>query len=146
MVVGSIINGKLIGYNDALVPVPKLRIYYKNKFMQSPAMKSNGNLLQQIKDAMNNFTPGSAWQKENAEIRGKEVEKSFRSLGVWENDYSDEQNEYEDNDQRVWASGEHKKYLKFFTDWAKKYPWFKKVNLGLQTSEKDWCYFKISLK
>ena len=52
----------------------------------------------------------------------------------------------ENNDQRIWAPGEYKRYSKMFVEWAKKFPWYKKVDLQLSTSEKDWCEFTISLK
>ena len=86
------------------------------------------------------------------------VTLEFRHLGDW---IDDEENSYEyddpdsdeyapdwreDNDNRIWAPGEYTRYFKKFKEWAARYPWRKYVDLELNTSEKDWCYFTIQLK
>lgn len=85
-------------------------------------------------------------------VVGKDtVMVDFRDLGNWEHneeshDEEDGDDWMEDDDQMVWASGEYKKYLTKFQDWAKNKTWFDKVKLDLQPSEKNWVSFVVTLK
>lgn len=79
------------------------------------------------------------------------VGKSFRDLGNWvhdeENNYDNEDDGWrEDDDQKIWASGEYLRYKNLFNNWAKGYKWYDKVRLEIETSEKSYCEFKIYLK
>jgi hypothetical protein len=79
------------------------------------------------------------------------VGKSFRDLGYWvhdeENNYDNEDDGWrEDDDNKIWASGQYSKYKALFNDWAKGYKWYDKVTLEIETSEKSYCEFKIYLK
>jgi len=104
-------------------------------------------LLKQIASDLEYFRPDG---KRGNDIDINEnlllVSKDFRYLGRWEDDEEDGQEEYEDNDHRIWAHGEYKKYFNMFKEWAKKHSWYNKVELRLDTSEKDWCYFEIRIK
>lgn len=108
-------------------------------------------LLTQIESDLRSFRPGGG-SGGNIRKDNDSVSKDFRDLGNWinneEDQYDDDfdESDWEDNDNRIWAPGEYKKYLKIFTEWAKRYSWYKYVDLGLQTSEKDWCEFYITLK
>lgn len=78
----------------------------------------------------------------------------FNDLGRW---IDDEESGYEremdgdmdwreDNDNQIWAPGEYKRYMEKFTDWAQSKPWFDKVELSIETGEKNWVTFKVELK
>lgn len=117
------------------------------KINSSPKVKAKNDLLSTIKSDFSNFRPGG--DRGEITVNDTTVTYDFRHLGRWiddEENYDGEDDDWrEDNDQRIWAPGEYKKYLTLFKEWAKNYPWFKKVKLELQTSEKDWCEFVISL-
>lgn len=111
-------------------------------------------LLQQIKNDFRYFRPGRHYMEQGPEIEGNSVSYSFRGLGNW---VHDEENAYyrrkgggddwrEDDDSKIWAKGEYNKYMKFFKEFVSNYSWKKYVNISLNPSEKDWCYFEISLK
>lgn len=103
-----------------------------------------------IKSDLEGFRPGGGGDSQPAEVNGDQASKSFRHLGNWmhdeERDYDeDDQDWREDDDQMIWANGEYKKYFKVFTDWASTKPWFSNVKLGLETSEKNWVEFTITV-
>lgn len=95
---------------------------------------------------------------EDVEINENSVSKSFRDLGDWIDDEEDsyekddpDSDEYdpgwrEDNDNKIWAPGEYKRYAIKFRDWAKGHSWYKKVDLEIETGEKSYCDFTITLK
>ena len=114
---------------------------------KAPRLGNIKELLNKIASDFEYFRPDGE-RGNDIDINEKylEVTKDFRYLGRWVDDYEDEQEDYEDNDQRVWASGEYERYFKKFKEWAKQYPWYKKATLDLDTSEKDWCYFSIKIK
>ena len=105
--------------------------------------------IQQIRSDIERFRPGR--NTGDVDVHNDTITKEFRYLGNWiddEEDRSDDdfdESDWEDNDQQIWASGEYKKYIKIFTEWAQGYPWFKDVKLGLTTSEKNWCEFSITV-
>jgi len=108
-------------------------------------------IVSKIKSDFYSFRPDGQRPNE-IEVRGSYITSDFRHLGNWiddeeGHDYDDGDRDWrEDNDQRIWAPGMYKRYAALFKQWAKEYPWYKKVDLHLNTSEKDWCEFSISLK
>lgn len=102
-------------------------------------------LLKTIESDLEYFRPGGGGESGEIRTDDNSVSREFRYLGNWIDDEEDGQDEYEDNDQRVWAPGEYQKYFKAFKEWASSKPWFNQVKLGLQTSEKDWCEFYVTL-
>jgi hypothetical protein len=115
-------------------------------------------LLDTIKSALENMRMDGSRPDDDVDMFSNGVGVSFRDLGRWEDDeemssdYEDpDSDDYdpswrEDNDQQVWAHGEYKRYMQKFTDWAKFYSWYKYVKLSIETSEKNWCEFRIELK
>jgi hypothetical protein len=116
------------------------------------AQKKSHGFMEQIFNDLKNFRPG--YGGGDVQRNGNTVSINFRDLGNWiddeESGYEHEQDgDYgwrEDNDNRIWGPGQYKKYSKIFVEWAKRFPWYRKVKLGLSTSEKDWCEFTIALK
>lgn len=137
-------NGKEITSKADIIAILPKKISAK----QSKAY----DLLDVIKRDFKYFNPGGGsarYYDEDDQGFGQDgltLSRDFRHLGRWIDDMEDGQSDYEDNDQRIWAPGEYKKYAKVFQDWAKTKPWYKKVKLGLETSEKDWCSFTITIK
>lgn len=128
----------------------KLMEYVKQNYASKTAQKK-GQILQQIKDDMGTFRSRIGGERNDLRMGTDGVTLDVRHLGHWVDDeedhYDDDDDSWrEDNDQQIWADGEYKKYFKLFTDWAKNYPWYKKVKLDLDTSEKNWCEFSIRIK
>lgn len=109
--------------------------------------------LEEIKKDFDGFHTGGGGL-DHAEIGrdDKTVSRRGKHVGNWVHDeeaHSEEGAEdddwKEDDDQMIWAYGEHEKYMKKFTEWAKDKPWFKKVKLGIETSEKNGVDFIIQI-
>lgn len=109
-------------------------------------------MLKQITNDISRFAPDGRRSNREPEIEDNEVSIDFRHLGNWIDDeerhgYDDEDEGWrEDNDQRIWATGEYKKYAKMWKEFISGFPWKKYVELGLHEGEKDWCYFIVHLK
>jgi len=123
--------------------------YPKQEKQMENLIKENNNeqLLKDIEFDLKHFNPGNHYMKGEVRIDSEynSVSIDFRDLGNWIDDVQSGQEDYEDNDWRIWAPGEYKKYFTKFQDWASKRPWYNKVKLGLDTSEKDWCYFSVTV-
>lgn len=131
---------------------------FKAMFPGKPGAKELKSyaLLKQIDDDFRSFRPGG--EDKEISVDSDTVTAGFRYLGDWEDDeesafeHEDEDSDdydpdwREDNDNQIWAEGEYKRFFNYFKDWAKNYSWKKYVDLDLDTSEKNWCYFTISLK
>ena len=140
-----------------------------SKFVELATGGAMDSLLDKIKSDLESFRPQG--HRGDIEIFRKypvneteqfteytAVTSEFRHLGHWIDDeesaheFEDPESDRfdegwrEDNDQRVWAPGEYKRFKAMFTDWAKGYPWFDKVTLDLETSEKDYCEFIVKIK
>lgn len=116
---------------------------------------SNTSLIIRIKDAMEEMRIDG--QRRDGDVVSDGVDSvsvSFRNLGNWEHDEEahggdDEDGDdswREDDDAMIWAPGEYKKYMALFTKWAKDKPWFDKVKLDIDSSEKNWVEFRVSIK
>ena len=104
--------------------------------------------LTQVQSDANSFKPDGNRpdDKPTLDVNNNTIEFAFRNLGNWVNDEEDGQDDYEDNDQRVWAVGQFTKYKRLFLTWAKKYDWYKYAILDISTGEKDWAYFYITIE
>lgn len=97
---------------------------------------------------------GKTSDEVEASLKGDCVYTSFRDVGRWIHDEErghecEEDGDMdwrEDDDNMIWAPGEYKRYMEKFTEWAKGFPWFKDVVLDIDTSEKNWVQFSITLK
>lgn len=134
--------------------IPKSENKPIEKQVSKPIPKiSKEELLKQIANEFKSFLG-----YDDVEINEDSVSKSFRGLGDW---IDDEESAYEhedpdddnydpdwreDNDNRIWAPGEYRKYMNKLKEWASHYPWYEKVVFGIETSEKDYCDFTIELK
>jgi hypothetical protein len=113
---------------------------------------SNEDIIKQIKSDMSSLTMDGQRpnRDEDIAVGDKSVSVDFRDLGNWvhnEEDAWDREEDFrEDDDQMIWAPGEYKKYMAKFDAWAKGKAWYSKVKLGLDTSEKNWCSFTVTLK
>ncbi len=123
----------------------------------SDLFEAKSNILIDVaKDLMNIKIDGNRPDNTDGayevEQNSTSISVSFRDLGRWDNDEEahggDEEDRdwREDDDQRIWAPGEHKKYLAKFNDWAQNFSWYKSVKLSIQTGEKSYCDFCIELK
>ena len=91
---------------------------------------------------------------DEVDVDGNYVSASFRDVGRWVHDEErghecEEDGDpdwREDDDSMIWAPGEYKRYMEEFTQWAKSFPWFKDVVLDINTSEKNWVAFSVTLK
>ena len=109
--------------------------------------------IEDIQKDLDRFNPGGGGSDSQAELRDERASKDFRDLGNWENDeeagYEHEEDGdmdwREDDDNMIWEPGEYKKYFDIFVKWAESKPWFSNVKLGLETSEKNWVEFSVTL-
>ena len=108
---------------------------------------NNEELLKNIALELKRFNPGKYYMKDDVRIDAESniVEMDFRGLGNWIDDEQSGQDDYEDNDSRIWAPGEYEKYLQKFKSWASSKSWHKQVKLDINTSEKDWCSFSVTI-
>lgn len=150
---------KKIKLKKMRIPLPKQigkiqntnkKAYDRNKekrktFNESDELNNNTNeiLLQTIASDLRSFRPGGYSMKGEVQIENDRVSIDFRDLGNWIDDEEDGQQDYEDNDWKVWADGQYEKYNKIFKTWASNKPWYNKVKLDLSTSEKSWCEFNV---
>ena len=104
--------------------------------------------LTQVQSDANSFRPYGIRpdDRPTLDVDNKTIEFAFRNLGNWVNDEEDGQDDYEDNDQRVWGVGQFIKYKTLFNAWAETYSWYKYAKLDIQTGEKDWAYFYITIE
>jgi hypothetical protein len=112
---------------------------------------ANDDIMKQITSDMKGLSmDGQRADADEIRISDKSVGVDFRDLGNWVHDEEDawdrEEDFREDDDQMIWAPGEGKKYMAKFEAWAKNKPWYSKVKLGIDTSEKNWCTFTVTLK
>lgn len=123
---------------------------WKHKMKTGGKFVTGGKLpdLTQVQSDANSFRPDGSRpdDKPTLDVDNNTIEFAFRHLGGWADDMEDGQEDYEDNDQRVWAQGQYEKYKKKFEDWAKGYDWYKYAKLDIQTGEKDWAYFSITIQ
>ena len=140
-----------------IIPEKEAEPKVKPKPKPKKKKQSKEVLLGQIKNDMESLPRklgADMYDSSEIEIEEEYEEVRFetRHLGEWENDPQDmadtdwDESDWEDNDQRIWVSGEYKRYKNIFEEWAKDYDWYKKVELDLTTGEKDWAYFSVRLK
>lgn len=113
--------------------------------MENIISEDNEQLLQAIESDLNRFRPGGYSMKDDVNVEDDRVSIGFRDLGRWMDDEQDGQDEYEDNDYRIWAPGEYDKYAKIFQTWASNKSWYNQVKLKVNTSEKDWSEFSVKV-
>ena len=124
---------------------------YENFNIKEEAPVGSSSLLDEVEKNIRNFRPGGGGEEGEIRRDDNQVSKDYRYLGNWIDDEQDrydddfDESDFEDNDQRIWAPGEGKKYFEIFKKWAQSYSWFDKVKLGLETSEKDWCEFTVKI-
>ena len=129
---------------------PKAKTKAKPKAKPKKKKQSKEELLEEIESDMRYFSRRVNADQSELSVENDEVVFETRHLGNWENDEEDrydddfDESDWEDNDQRIWV--DYDKYNKIFKDWGKDQKWYKKVNLDLDVSEKDWVYFTIRLK
>ena len=100
--------------------------------------------LDDILSDLKYFKPGDSFQSQSGkDSKNKRAYIEFRHLGNW---YTPDWDDEEDPDQEEWAGGEYQKYLKIFKSWAKPYKWAKGAKLDVNTSEKNWAEFSVTVK
>lgn len=135
---------------------PKKTVPLKSETPKPKPKAKPKALAEQIKTDLESFSPGYVDSGDKLPVKidvydrkGNKhytIEVGFRFLGEWIDDEEDDQEDYEDNDQRIWTSESWSHYSDMFKDWAKDYKWYSKVNVSVSPSEKDWAYFTVRIK
>lgn len=97
---------------------------------------------------------GSTSDEVEISLNGKSVSASFRDVGRWIHDEErgreceedGDEDWREDDDNMIWAPGEYRKHMDKFIEWARNFVWSKEVTLEIDTNEKNWVSFSITLK
>ena len=133
---------------EKLIPKPKPKTKPKKKAKAKPKKKkqSKEELLEEIESDMSSFSRRVNGSQSELNVDDDAVVFETRYLGNWSlpEDADEDDDEYQDYDWEEWD--DYGKYHKIFKDWAKSQKWYKKVNLDLDVSEKNWVYFAIRLK
>lgn len=109
-------------------------------------------LAQMGKDFQNLRIDGQ--RPDSVSTEGGYAAAEFRHVGNWihdeeGHDYEDDEDHdawKEDDDNEILAPGEGRRLLEQFVKWASQYPWFSKVALDINPSEKNWCEFSACFK
>ena len=111
----------------------------KPKPKPKPKVKSQEDLIKEIKGDIGGFSPGYADAKDT-DYDNDSITISFKNLGQWDMPYEDA--DYE------WAEGEWEKYDEEFKDWAKKQDWWDPDRMIALSGpdEKAWAGFEIRVK
>jgi len=111
------------------------------------------DIISKIKTDMESFKVDGQRPQGDLSVGKDSVSVSFKHVGNWVHDeerHSEEETEdedwREDDDQMIWAHGEYKKYMAQFDEWAKGKSWYSKVKLGIDTGEKNWTEFSVTIK
>jgi hypothetical protein len=114
-------------------PKPKA----KPKAASKPRM-TRKRLLETIQRDIKDYEPSGGYDDMQMDHDDKSAGVLFRDLGTWEYDnygYADD-----------WSDKSEAKYRKEFNEWAKKKPWYKRVDVLVGGSEKAWAGFELRIK
>ncbi len=113
-------------------------------------LNEGNDLIAKIKTDMDGLRMDGQRHQGDLNDSDSSVSVDFRHLGRWEHNEEDawdrEEDFREDDDQMIWASGEYKKYMAKFEEWAKSKAWYSKVKLSIEPSEKNWVSFTVTIK
>tara|TARA_R110000851_G_scaffold296023_1_gene451038 strand:- start:1660 stop:4239 length:2580 start_codon:yes stop_codon:yes gene_type:complete len=123
-------------------PEPKVNPTAKPKKKK----QSKDELLEDIESDMSYFSRRVDADQSELRVEDDRVVFETRYLGNWSlpEDVDEDDEDSQDYDWEKWD--DYTKYYKIFKDWGKDQKWYKKVNLDLDVSEKNWVSFSVILK
>ena len=124
------------------------------KLFEAAVGNNNHGLMVKLIQDMKTLKMDGSRPDDDPEGYDNSVRVGFRHLGNWVHDEENawdreeegDMNWREDDDQMIWAQGEYKRYMEKFKEWAKHFPWFAQVELSIETGEKNWANFVITIK
>tara|TARA_B110000902_G_C14292491_1_gene581621 strand:+ start:1194 stop:4526 length:3333 start_codon:yes stop_codon:yes gene_type:complete len=122
----------------------------KPKTKTKPKKQSKEELLKEIENDMrylpSSIKRGGSQDELLTDLDYGSVAFDTRNLGSWSlpQDVDEDDEDSQDYDWEEW--NDYTKYNKIFKDWGKEQKWYKKVDLDLDVSEKNWVSFQVRLK